>query len=174
MVWTLTCQPNCFQKQSTWGYYKHLYADEICCLCTSWRFGSYLYTILLASLGIALILADICRTVTNGPLPVCQARQDHSYNKWYLCPRLERDLSLMGSFLNLLIYIILLVGILAGNSLLLMPWLVCKMILIICLVPIWLVHLAFFHRFFTKWGLLTICFNVHNILQVICVSLSFE
>ncbi|XP_046674535.1 uncharacterized protein LOC124363332 [Homalodisca vitripennis] len=81
MVWTLTCQPNCFQKQSTWGYYKHLYADEICCLCTSWRFGSYLYTILLASLGIALILADICRTVTNGPLPVCQARQDHSYNK---------------------------------------------------------------------------------------------
>ncbi|XP_054265668.1 uncharacterized protein LOC128988425 isoform X2 [Macrosteles quadrilineatus] len=165
------CKPTkCFKPSIILENYLNEYVEAICCLCTNYRFGSYFYTMCLAIFGMVLTLADICRTVTNGPLAICKSRKVYPNNDWFLCPRLERDLNLMGSFFNLLMYIFLLIGLL---SFFLFTYLVYKLIILTGVLLVYLIHVIKMNNIATKWNLIVLAFSVHNMVQVACILISF-
>nr|XP_018906386.1 PREDICTED: uncharacterized protein LOC109036550 [Bemisia tabaci] len=137
-------------------------------VCAPSLFGSAKFVSCYGLLGLFIATLDIVRILHGGPyLPEKlwgRVRKSHAVH-----PRLERDLKLMVSVIEVEHYTLMILGALNANPVLLLPWLLLQFLVIMFQCLFYLARLFINGVFVNKSEVLTTAFMVHNWLHVFCL-----
>ncbi|XP_054265959.1 uncharacterized protein LOC128988581 [Macrosteles quadrilineatus] len=162
---------NCITPSKTSGLLDWLFTlAKFPCFCGTYIFPPHAFVIFLALLGVIVTLAQISCVLVDGETLSDRFLPLRPETETPLKETTVRDFKLVLTVLELAIYVCLMAGSYLHSSMLLMPWLLNKLILVTVTM------LLTFFKFFTQkpmtlstLRIISYLTEIHNYLYVLCL-----
>ncbi|XP_023015607.1 uncharacterized protein [Leptinotarsa decemlineata] len=141
---------------------------KVFCAHPALRFAPF-YVAILGILGVILSIFDIVRIIKCGPVLPGFLWRERLKSGTFITPEAERDAKLICLVLSAEYYFFLLVGLLTGNPIFFLPFLLLYSVIILLEAFIFVIKAFVEGIDFKKYGLVMSMFMIYNWMSVFCV-----